>query len=78
MSEDLFLFWVACDEEVCFEDCDFNENGNHRVVEWWGERCEGCEDFWCEFHNTHAADCSCVLDIYIPDRLWPNNVRDTR
>ena len=40
--------------------------------------CDGCEDFWCLIHGSHAYDCSCpefddwVLEPYAPgsNPLW--------
>lgn len=35
-------------------------------------QCEDCDDFWCEQHDAHAADCTCpAIEEWIEHDSWP-------
>ena len=37
----------------------------------WVE-CPDCDDFWCEQHGEHAADCACPpTDDWVEHDSWP-------
>ena len=61
--------WIRCDQEMCDTGEDCGDNGWHRVVEWWDGKCDNCDEWGCAYHYMHVADCSCLLEDWVPERL---------
>lgn len=63
--------WVRCDQEFCLCDpmeCD-GDFGWHRVLDYWEDKCENCEEYGCAYHYMHVSDCSCYIEDWLPERL---------